>query len=387
MSTPKPPKRILLLAQKWLNNTITASEKKEFDDWYNAFDDTVFDVDSPEGFQELGDEIHTKILSKINREHKRSSLKLWKTITIAATMILVFAGALLVYQKSKPQSETNQTATVNILPGKNQATLTLDNGKKIFLNDVVNGELAAAGNVKIVKIENGQLLYKVDGAKAQPGDTAAFNTIETPRGGQYQIALPDGTHVWLNAGSSLRFPVAFAAKNRMVKLQGEAYFEVAHNAKKPFLVSTEKQTVEVLGTHFNVNAYQGETFTKTTLLEGKVKVYRASANGAIKENSILFPGEQASLSKDHLVVKQVEAENEIAWKNGYFIFNGDDFETSMRTIGRWYNVEIICQGNFDDIVLGGTMSRSKKLDETLTVLSLTQKIKFRYEGRKVIATR
>jgi len=199
-------------------------------------------------------------------------------------------------------------------------------------------------------------------------------------GGEYQVVLADGTKVWLNALSSIRFPTSFKGSERKVEITGEAYFEVAKNARMPFRVIGGSQTVEVLGTHFNINAYPDESAVATTLLEGSVKV--AMHDGQAK---VLKPGEQALIFKENnsFRVKEVDAEDAVAWKNGYFQFNDDDLKTIMNQLSRWYNVEIVYQQANLDQKFGGTISRSKNLSQVLRILELTGNVRFRVEGRRI----
>lgn len=272
--------------------------------------------------------------------------------------------------------------TADIAPGQNGATLTLASGKKITLGDAANGELAKEAGVVVNKTANGEIIYTItDGKASGPGglQPAGFNTLSTAKGETYSVELPDGSKVWLNAASSLKYPSSFAAlKERRVELVGEAYFEVAKMDSKgvrvPFIVKTVGQQIEVLGTHFNVNAYDEEPATKTTLLEGSVRV---SVAGGVEK--ILRPGQQASVPASGSVItaRSVDAQDAIAWKQGDFIFNGDDLQMVMRQLSRWYNVKVEYQGNVSNIGFVSTISRTKKLSEVLKVLQMTQGAHFR----------
>jgi ferric-dicitrate binding protein FerR (iron transport regulator) len=258
------------------------------------------------------------------------------------------------------------------LPGSNKAILTLGNGDRISLTDAADGELARQGDTRISKTKDGQLLYEPENGAA--GGMVKRNTISTPRGGQYRIDLPDGTRVWLNAASSLAFPASFAGLDeRSVELTGEAYFEVAKDAGKPFKVISNAHTVEVLGTHFNINAYNDEPDIKTTLLEGAVRV-----NG-----SMLRPGQQSVLANGRLSIRNAETDMETAWKNGEFIFNGQDFKTVMRTISRWYDVDVVYEYDPKPFRIGGEVSRSRSITEVLKMLEVTGGVKFKLEGRTI----
>jgi ferric-dicitrate binding protein FerR (iron transport regulator) len=207
-----------------------------------------------------------------------------------------------------------------------------------------------------------------------------YNTISTPKGGQYQVTLSDGSKVWLNAASSLRFPATFSGKERKVELTGEGYFEVAHNKKMPFHVTVNDLDVEVLGTHFNINAYADESAIKTTLLEGSVKVVKGN------ETKIIEPGEQASVttSEDEINVKQqVDLEQVVAWKNGIFQFERADIESVMRQISRWYDIDVDYHGRVSEH-FGGTISRDVNISDVLKMLEMTGGVNFKIDGKKVI---
>jgi ferric-dicitrate binding protein FerR (iron transport regulator) len=270
------------------------------------------------------------------------------------------------------------------LPGGNKAILTLANGRQITLTGARNGTLAVQGAVAINKTADGRIIYNSSN-EATSGHAAAttYNTMTTPRGGQYQVVLPDGSKVLLNAASSLTYPTTFNGNERKVELTGEAYFEVAHNASKPFKVSSNGQTVEVLGTHFNINAYKDEPAIKTTLLEGKVKV---TAN-TLNKVHFLEPGQQSVFNAQTFAVNQVETEGVVAWTNGQFVFEDDNIQYIMRTVSRWYDVDVTYNGTAPDDIFGGSVSRFNNISEVLKTLQLTGKVHFEIEGRKIIVSK
>jgi len=251
--------------------------------------------------------------------------------------------------------------------------LTLADGRTIALDEAQNGEIAKQAGVTITKTKDGQLVYE--------GKTKAnaFNNIATPKGGQYQINLPDGTKVWLNAASSLSYPASFTGDKREVRLLGEAYFEVSENKEMPFVVYTKGQEVVVLGTHFNVNAYEDESQTKTTLLEGSVKVRLVNSSAS----ALLRPGHQAVFELDRLEVAPIDVAEAIAWKQGYFLFQDEDIRSIMRKIARWYDVEVVYAPDISDKRIGGNIAHSKSLSAVLKTLSNTDKFNFKIEGRRV----
>ena len=269
---------------------------------------------------------------------------------------------------------TRPAAPARLIPGRTQALLTLADGSTVLLDQARQGLLARQGGSRVLKTAAGQLRYA-----AGPGAAALFNTVATPRGGQYQLTLPDGSRVWLNAASSLRFPVAFGEGERRVQLTGEAYFEVAKDAAHPFRVSAGPAEVTVLGTHFNVNAYADEPTLTTTLLEGAVRV----AQG--EQQVLLRPGQQATAGPTGPVrVQAVDAQHAIAWKNGYFIFNDESIEGIMRQVARWYDVDVQYQGALAGKNFNGTVSRYQDAAAVLHMLELTGAVHFTTQGRRIV---
>ncbi|MBB2147743.1 FecR family protein [Pedobacter gandavensis] len=299
---------------------------------------------------------------------------------VAAAVAVLAIGIGSYYLSSMPATLQSDPISYDkgehILPGGSKAVLTLSDGSQIELDEMANGEIAKESGVKITKTADGRLLYSVREGLAHV--KPAFNTISTPRGGQYQIALPDGTMVWLNAASSLKFPSSFTGKDRLVALTGEAYFEVAKDKKRPFKVKTEEQEVEVLGTHFNINAYDDEQGVKTTLLEGSVKVKLPS-----NKSALLKPGEQSLVLND-IKINQVDANSAIDWKQGLFWFNDENIYSIMRQFSRWYNIEVEYRGDVRNIRFGGQVSRMKNLSQVLRIMELTKSVEFRVEGNKII---
>jgi hypothetical protein len=265
----------------------------------------------------------------------------------------------------------------DIKAGGNKAILTLDNGSKIILDDAINGVIAKQMGIRISKTSDGQLIYTQTEADtmAAGAKILVYNTIETPIGFQYRINLPDGSKVWLNASSSLRYPVIFKGNERLVELTGEAYFEVTHNDKMPFMVKAAGQVVEDLGTHFNINAYSDEPGIRTTLLEGRVRVKQIATHTS-KE---IIPGQQTLLTNEIFTVANVNIEQVIAWKDGLFVFDHTDLRALMRQISRWYNLQIVYEGNVKNDVFFGEVDRKYSLDEVLKVFELGG-LHFRIEG-------
>ncbi|HMH24788.1 MAG TPA: FecR domain-containing protein, partial [Puia sp.] len=299
--------------------------------------------------------------------------------TAAAVILILLTGSL--YRLLNKGKGTRQDKLAgqserfknDVLPGSDKATLTLANGRTIVLDSAVNGSLAQQGSARILKLTNGQLVYSPSGQKTAE---ILYNMIATPRGGQYHIVLTDGTGVWLNAASSIKFPAAFSGKERRVTITGEAYFEVAKNAAMPFIVSTEKDgEVRVLGTQFNVNAYSDEVSMNITLLEGAVQVRQGNAM------DLLRPGQMAGLTGDGKIrlVNDADTEEAVAWKNGNFQFQNDGIGTIMRQISRWYDVKVIYEGKIPGGTYSGGVSRNTKMSNVLKILELSD-LHFRIEG-------
>jgi len=330
-----------------------------------------------------------------NDYNKRNKVRpLFYKIAVAAVVLIALSAGLYSYFKPVKLSGLKSIyAKHDADPGGNKATLTLADGSKISLTDASNGQIAQQAGVKITKNENGQLVYTIAESGKKEID---YNTITTPRGGEYQINLPDGTKVWLNAASSVTFPTSFAnAKNRKIKLTGEAYFEVFKNKNLPFIVVTDKQEVEVLGTHFNVNSYEDEKDTRTTLLEGSVQVRRIlhaanQSNIAYDNSKILKPGQQSRVSSQPSKDISVEVANitqVMAWKNGYFHFENDNLLTVMNQLSRWYDIQVVYEVNRTDDEFVGDIPRNVKLSEVLKVLTYGGGLHFKIEDRKLIITK
>lgn len=311
---------------------------------------------------------------------------LWRKYSIAAAvaLIAVTAGFFYLYRGNPGKKNMATLAMNDIPPGKNAAYLILSSGKRVVLTNLANGAIVKEAGVNITKTAAGQLIYTQTDNADQAANT--FNTIETPKGGQYQVVLPDGSRLWLNAASSLKYPTSFTTlKTREVELTGEAYFEVAKDKSKPFIVKTAQQQVEVLGTHFNINAYADEPNVKTTLLEGSVHVSAllAVGTGQKRVDGMLKPGQQSVLSRSGIAVNDVETDEAVAWKNGQFMFTSEPISAIMRKVARWYNVDIAYQGDIADKKFTGAVSRYSNVSELLQTLELTNRIHFKLNGRKI----
>jgi transmembrane sensor len=353
------------LFTKYKNEMATDEEKALVEKWLFGYNNEPGEL-SDEKIESISREVWSRlpqpVLSPIHR------LTVWTKVAAAASVILAlsFGGYFLLKEKRSQQMAYYKN---DIPPGHNQATLTLANGKKIILVKGLSGTLAQQGNTQIGV--NGQSAIAYTATVANVNQPVAYNTLSTAVGEQspYPLILPDGSKVWLNAQSSITFPTAFNGKERIVRITGEALFEVAHNAEHPFKVQTEKQTIEDIGTTFDVNAYADETATKTTLIEGKVKV----------NNMFLEPGQQS----DGTHIKTVDTRRYTAWRNGDFYFEDDNIQTVMRELSRWYSVKINYEGDVTTEGFDAQISRNKNISAVLQILENTKGVHFKIEGRRV----
>ena len=378
------------LARKWQEGTINEAEKELFNQWYHSFDDTPIEAITTEKPAQLKTRLYNSIIEREEIPLPRTWFsKNISYIYAAAAMTLIFsiAGYSFYSRNNVQQKEQAARLAKNIiLPGSNKAVLTLADGSDVILDQTSNGILGSQGNVSIKKSMGGKVSYVAAQNNTYTGNAIAYNKIATPRGGQYQVDLADGTKVWLNAASTLKFPVTFSKAQRVVELTGEAYFEVnpepvAGNRKVriPFLVKTRNQLVEVLGTHFNVNAYDDEPDIKTTLLKGSVKVVQSAA----RQSVLLKPGQQSAVA-GNIAVADVDASQAIEWQKGYFLFDNETVESMMRKISRWYNIEVEFKGNIRYRKFAGKISKFGNIVQILQVMEKTQVIHFEIEGRRVI---
>ena len=307
-----------------------------------------------------------------------------RRLTVAASIILLLGAGLIYFIKPRPTATVADTHPViqppvpDIAPGANGAVLTLAGGQKIVLDSAGNGRLALQGNTQLLN-QHGQLSYQH--ARTAASEEVLYNTITTTRGRQYQLVLADGSKVWLNASSSLTFPTAFTGNNRTVEMTGEAYFEIAKNPSHPFRVLSHGMEVQVLGTSFNINAYTDETLTRTTLLEGSVKVLSGP------QGQVLTAGQQAQLNQSGgmKVTRDADLQEVVAWKDGLFLMKKADIATTMRQIARWYDVEIVYPGGAPTGRISGDIPRNMNLSKVLEVMALSG-VHFTIEGKKVMVT-
>lgn len=335
------------------------------------------------------DKVVSKFQKRISATSKDISNKKAKSVfgqifrwSAAAAIFIVIGSFAFLYKIGVIGEKKEIQYLSDALPGSNKAVLVLADGRKISLTDINNGAIAKEAGLSITKTSDGQLIYTVakEAAGSESSLRGAFNTIETPKGGMWQVKLPDGSSVWLNAASSLTYPIAFSnGKKRIVELKGEAYFEVAKDKLHPFVVKTARQEVEVLGTSFNINSYLDEPTVKTTLLEGNVRV---TADGLPAK--VLVPDEQAVLSNNEISILKVDAAESIDWKNGYFMFNNEKQESIMKKIARWYNVKIeYANPSAKEVTYYGSISRFEKVSQVLRKFEQTGEVKFEIDKDKI----
>ena len=380
------------LVTSYLAGTASAEEEKLLLRYYDFLQENQlsWDEDRMGDYEEVKKTVYRKALNEIagheKGKHNKISYLFLNWRVAAASIIIILLSTVTWFQLKSPAEQVLKAddkrvpVTHDIAPGSNKAILTLADGSQVVLEDAHNGDITRQKNVTISKTKNGQLVYRAGGT-VRPAENKipAFNTIKTPVGGQYRVVLSDGTKVWLNSGSSIKFPVTFVGNERSVEIEGEAYFEVAKDKKKPFKVFSDDQVVEVLGTHFNVNAYKDEANIKTTLAEGSVKV------SSDEVSNMITPGQQARLSrKSHAMnIVAVDTDAAISWKDGLFVFNDEDIHSIMRKVSRWYGVEVVFQNDINE-KFGGVISKFENVSQVLKILEVTETIHFKIEKRRII---
>jgi ferric-dicitrate binding protein FerR (iron transport regulator) len=342
-----------LLSEKYLAGEASEEEISRLLDWYNNYDEQeltaiIADDDTEE---ELKQRMHQRLMTVTRKPAKVLYTRWWA----AAAVMLVLAVVGWLWSSTP--------GAVIIAPGVNMATLTLADGSVINLDSTGNGMSLKQGHTKVEKTANGEVVYKSDNAGET---TVGYNVLSTPRGGQFKVVLPDGSAVWLNAASSIRYPTAFTGKERRIVITGEAYFEVAKNASAPFIVSVNNMKVTVLGTHFNINAYSEEPTINTSLLEGAILV---QAGTALQH---LVPGQATSVkpgTNEITLLQQADVNSAVAWKNGYFSFNAADIPSVMRQLARWYNMEVVYTDKLPEGTFTGEIGRTLTQEQLFTILS------------------
>jgi len=371
---------ILALLKKYQKGTLSNEESDKLDAWYlNKASRSNLQLSE----YELEDS-YNYLQSNLPLKKDKKVISLWPRIAVAASIAVLLGSGIFYFTKPQQQNIEVAAKPQEIAPGGTRGILTLSNGKQIVLSAISGKDtIAKEGDDQEVTIKmgaNGVITYVINpNADNSKNDPDSFNTLSTPTGGQYNIVLADGTKVYLNTVSSIKYPTQFNGDQRIVELEGEAYFEVAKNRNKPFIVKSGSQSIEVLGTHFNVHAYTNESVVKTTLLEGSVAVSYKN------QKSILKPGQQSSISDNFskIKIKEVDTEAAVAWKNGRFKFDNADLKTVMKQLERWYGIKVEYRGDVSDVRFNGGTFMNKNLSEVLKVLELSN-IKFKVEGKTII---
>jgi ferric-dicitrate binding protein FerR (iron transport regulator) len=379
------------LLRRYRMGLCDAEEVAIIEQWYGALADRQEWQWAPEQKQAFEDVLRRSLADAMKEDVMKDSpylkgerrLSRLRRLSVAAAAVLLLVGGTL-YLRNRYSRKPETVLPVvlgplqrDAVPGGNKAVLTLADGTQVTLDSTANGNIAQQGNTKIVKLGSGLLAYKNPTAGHQEG--VVYNMLSTPRGGEYQLTLPDGTRVWLNAASSLRYPAAFAGNERVVELKGEAYFEVAANASMPFYVQIQQLQIQVLGTRFNVMAYEDERLIKTTLLQGAVLVMKGD------DKVVLQPGQEAGAARagGRLQKAQVDATAAVAWKEGLFHYDHTDMLTIMRQLSRWYDIDIQYEGNVKDIYFSGQISRKNNLSQVLKMFALTKEVQFEITGKRL----
>ena len=379
-------KQAVDVLHRYRKGECTPEEKQLVEQWYDQLLETGEWKWGEGEKQQMEKWMEARLLKQINLPRARpvnwrQGIRWWPA---AALLVMLAAGAYFWLRPPASQSPAPMAAQKDLPPGGNKAILTLSNGARIILDSAHIGQLASQGNSTVEKADSGMLVYNQSGNGAS---VIQYNTLRTPRGGQYKLALPDGSVAWLNAASSIRFPASFPRHERVVEITGEAYFEVARNANSPFSIrilssnGTPKGTIQVLGTHFNINAYEDEPFISTTLLEGSVEISH------LQRKVLLKPGEQAQLNAaGNISVAAVDTDEAVAWKNGEFLFNNANMADIMRQLSRWYNVEVSYKDSLN-VLVNGSISRDVNIFQVLHILEQTGEVHFKINGNRIEVSR
>lgn len=374
--------RIAELVEKYLDNSATEAERQELLDWYKSVDHSeIVWPESEDQFDKRLERIKENILPSLRREKRQNrSKKLYISIlSAAAVLIAVITGVFLYTNKDSELLSASHKETF-ISPGGNKAVLTLSDGTVFNLGDTLQNFDFSEQNGFRLRAKEGELTFENHQTPALQSAQPTYSTLSTPRGGQYVVNLPDGSKVWLNAESSLFFPNVFAEDERKVTLSGEAYFDINKKPKAPFTVSIQDLDIEVLGTEFNVNAYSNPTEIATTLIEGSVKLSSGSKSVFLK------PNQQSIWSKENqsFTTQDIDTKSITGWKNGYFVFNNTNISVIMAELARWYDIEVSYEGDISQKEYTGSILRRSNIQDVLDMLELTETIKFKIEGRRII---
>lgn len=403
--------RLTYLYQQYQSGRLTPAESQE---WEAAVSDLRHDealLDLVEAGWKLDhspadglsaaeqESMYEYIVGQPQESKQVSTVPLWRQVKVisalAAAVAVITLGVwlygdviLMLRQAQQKDNHQAQTYINDITPGKNTATLTLANGETINLSDTKTGVIIEASSFTYndgSKIDDSSLRGTDPSSSRELRSKPISSTLtaSTPRGGTYQVTLPDGTAVWLNADSKITFPSQFSGKTRAIQLTGEAYLEVAKDKAHPFIVESKGQKVTVLGTHFNINAYNDESEIKTTLLEGSVEVSAAGVSSGMRYR--LKPGQQSLNNGATIQVSQAKVAEVTAWKNGDFQFNEEKLSSIMKKLERWYDVEIVLSDKLADVTVTGNIARNRNISRVLSMMEKTNRIHFKIEGRRIIA--
>jgi len=387
-----------------MNHLVAANLRDATDVAHTAARETDWAEMRPGGSESVKKELWSAIETKVFMGNSEPGQQVeahifpWKRIAVAASILLVAGAGLWFYTNTPRHPDSSLSSRVprdlNIAPGKNTATLTLADGKPISLSDAKTG----------IVVDASKLAYSdgtvIPSSLRDEAKQSQLITASTPRGGTYQVVLPDGTKVWLNAASSIKFPSDFKGANRVVELSGEAYLEVAKDKAHPFIVETAAangtpaQRVEVLGTHFNINAYTEEGSVRTTLLEGSVRVSSLSPSslrgGTTRQSQqaiTLRPNQQSTMTNNNINVKTIDPKETMAWKDGYFRFNDEKIESIMRKVSRWYDVDVEYKGEMTKEGFNGAITRYSSIRDVLEIMEGSKAVHFKIEGRRIIVSK
>ena len=360
----------ILLYEKCFSGTCTQEEQlllQEYKDYFSL--NTEWD-------NQIGDQ--EDIMERMYFQLKKSILKenntKWRKLFLAAACLLIISVGCIFYVQNLNQFVLEDVTVTKIVPGSKKATLLLSDGSQIILDEYEDGAVVMQDDFIVGKKEKGGLVYNdLDQFK---NEILQYNTIVVPRGGEYRLILADGSKVWLNSGSSLKYPVNFKTADRIVELTGEAYFEVAKNKGSSFIVRVKETEVEVLGTYFNVNSYNEDEVI--TLIEGAVKL----KNGV--ESLLLKPGQSGVVKSGKIRAEDADIESVTSWKNGYFIFRDESLKSIMDKVSRWYDIDVEFRGGVENKEFYAKTARYTDFLEMLKNIELTGTVRFKIEGRRVI---
>lgn len=363
------------LIRRYIDGTASETERQQLLDWYHNTDHSKVEWSEVEQIDDILARILTNTKQEIGFTDTQPAFSkkriIWKRISIAASILLTLAMGGLFYYYKFPQTESVY-ADANIIPGTDKAILKMHDGRTVNLETDTEGKIGSSS----FSVSDGQI--KLDDQETDSHISPQYTSLETPKGGQYQMILPDGTKVILNAESTIHFSLPFSSTQRKVSIQGEVYFEVAKDTKRPFIVTTHQSQIEVLGTQFNVNAYDKEHI-RTTLLEGSIRLNTS------KTQLVLIPGQIADIASNdgHISLIKTNIDRELSWTKGYFDFKDEPIEEIMRQLARWYDIEVEYQGDMKGKEYSARILRRDNINDILNKLEATQTIRFKTVGRKV----